>query len=421
MAATSTGGTDYLRRTTDLPNIDQMSISFWFRLDSDLNTFCPVWMLNWGSGTVNEDYIQFGTDSTGTQLVYEDKRNSSGVYRSFNMANMTVGTWYFIAGYSDCTGGTSRGYWAAATAAGLSTGSVGGNAAHNKTSQSMSFLADNLFNQRIEGTVAAVKIWDGVLLSQAEFEAERWFYSPQRTANLHTWSPLIDTGGSTWNDYSGNGRNWTEGGTVNFTDGPPIAWAPLDNTRIYIPGAGGGGTTFTLTADGGTYAITGTASGLYAARKVAAAAGSYAVSGTNAALKASRSVVAVPGSYSVTGTSASLLAARKLAAGEGSYAVTGTDAVLRRGWRLVADAGSYAISGTAAALKAARKLVAAVGSYLLTGSDAALEAEIAFVPVSIVERTVACTNQYYGEVEAQTSVASTVAVQRTLAYTTEIE
>ena len=51
----------------------------------------------------------------------------------------------------------------------------------------------------------------------------------------------------------------------------------------------------------------------------------------------------------------------------GCYAITGVAANLRVGRRVTADAGSYAVTGVAATLKYGRKLAGTAGSYTLTG------------------------------------------------------
>lgn len=131
----------------------------------------------------------------------------------------------------------------------------------------------------------------------------------------------------------------------------------------------------TLTADGGTFAVTGTAASLEHGREVAADAGSYAVTGTAASLEVGYEVAAGGGTYAVTGTDASLSITDKvLAAGAGSYAVTGTDASLEHGREVAADAGSYAVTGTDASLSITDKVLAAgAGTYAVTGTDASLE------------------------------------------------
>lgn len=151
---------------------------------------------------------------------------------------------------------------------------------------------------------------------------------------------------------------------------------------------------FTLNAEAGSYAITGAAATVPAARAINAAAGSYSITGALAALLAGRSINAEPGSYSITGAAASLLrdlvlnaeagayaitgalasllAGRSLNAEPGSYSITGVDAALNRGFALNAEPGSYAVSGAAATLLADRVINAEAGSYSIVGVLAAV-------------------------------------------------
>jgi hypothetical protein len=57
------------------------------------------------------------------------------------------------------------------------------------------------------------------------------------------------------------------------------------------------------------------------------------------------SMSAEPGSYSMTGQGAGLKAARKMAADAGSYTFTGQAAALRAARKIAADAGSYLLTG----------------------------------------------------------------------------
>lgn len=160
---------------------------------------------------------------------------------------------------------------------------------------------------------------------------------------------------------------------------------------------------FTLAADAGSYAYTGTAAGLRAARMIAAAlgtyaltgqamspvhscriaavTGAYALTGQAAALRAARKLAAVTGVYAHTGVAAGLRAGRKIAAETGAYVLTGVAADLVHGssgvnhYTLSADFGVYAYTGTAARLAAGRMIAAAAGSYALTGQSAALRAD----------------------------------------------
>jgi hypothetical protein len=81
----------------------------------------------------------------------------------------------------------------------------------------------------------------------------------------------------------------------------------------------------------------------------------YATSGTAATLKAARRVAAAATSYTYTGTAATLTKSAHnsyaLPAAPGAYALTALDVGLRTGRRLVAEASPYTITGTAAVLR----------------------------------------------------------------------
>lgn len=112
------------------------------------------------------------------------------------------------------------------------------------------------------------------------------------------------------------------------------------------------GSTYTLTADSGSYTVTGTDANLEFGREVAAGAGSYLVTGTDANLEHGREVVADAGSYLISGTDAALEYGREITADAGAYLITGTDADLVYGstYQLAAGAGAYLITGTDADL-----------------------------------------------------------------------
>ena len=165
-----------------------------------------------------------------------------------------------------------------------------------------------------------------------------------------------------------------DGALIELTGNPDALFNGELGRILYFPSAGGGGAT--LTADSGTYTLTGTAATLKADRKLAADSGSYAITGTDVSLKLGRKLTAESGTYTVNGTDVSLTAGRKLTADSGTYALTGTDVTLTYqpagGYTLALDSGSYTLTGTAATLKASRKLTADSGTYALTGTDVTL-------------------------------------------------
>lgn len=108
--------------------------------------------------------------------------------------------------------------------------------------------------------------------------------------------------------------------------------------------------THALSADPGSYAISGSAATFRRATRLSAEAGVYTISGATATLKAAKKLVVDAGSYAISGAAATLLRGKTLAADAGVYAITGSAAGLRKAWKLVAAAGSYVLTGSAALL-----------------------------------------------------------------------
>jgi len=133
------------------------------------------------------------------------------------------------------------------------------------------------------------------------------------------------------------------------------------------------GGAFTLTADSGTYSVTGTANSLILDALLTGASGSYAYTGTDASLITGYGLQADSGSYTYTGAAATLLADKILAASTGSYTYTGAAASLTRDGTLSADTGAYTYTGTAAALTFASAgsftLTALTGAYSVSGTN----------------------------------------------------
>jgi hypothetical protein len=113
---------------------------------------------------------------------------------------------------------------------------------------------------------------------------------------------------------------------------------------------------YTLTAETGTYTVTGIAASLQATRKLNAGVGAYSLTGYDATL------VYTPRSGAFV-----------LTANAGSYAVTGVSASLLKGWQIIASRGTYTLTGQAAGLAVGRSLPAATGSYSVSGFDAVIQ------------------------------------------------
>lgn len=200
------------------------TMAAWVKIVTDRDTFtCWLSADNGGAG-----WNQVITDSAGVGLEWA---SSSGTVDA--AINMTVGTWYFTAASFVHGGAGDVLYWAAAGDAGLSSASGSINAPPADTWTF--FVGSNGFNEWLNGSMAAVKIWTATL-TQAELEKERKFFRPQRTSNL--WAAYPFAGGPDTSDYSGNARTLTTAGAPTVTDNPPITWASRP-IRVMAPAAGG--------------------------------------------------------------------------------------------------------------------------------------------------------------------------------------
>jgi hypothetical protein len=163
---------------------------------------------------------------------------------------------------------------------------------------------------------------------------------------------------------------------------------------LYAPGAQGGDagplphiglmlapdtTAYTLTCDTGIYFVFG--SDALADFEVTAEQGSYTVTGQDATLLKTTIMQAETGTYTVSGQDALFEIGgtdRVMPAEYGTYAITGNDATLAPAYALSCEHGFYALLGQAASLvyapPATYSLLCEAGSYTHTGNDANLDA-----------------------------------------------
>lgn len=141
------------------------------------------------------------------------------------------------------------------------------------------WLGNNGWGEGANFRAANTMVFD-VALTAAELEQLRWRYVPTLTTSQNVWSPHFAGATERLADYSGNGRNWTEAGTLTDEDGPPISWGAQTWVLPYVVAAGGGGIegeaaitldSATLSATG-TLPITGTATPTLAAATLSATA-----------------------------------------------------------------------------------------------------------------------------------------------------
>lgn len=184
--------------------------------------------------------------------------------------------------------------------------------------------------------------------------------------------------------YSFNGEVYLSGIIPRVLSNTEIKWLADNPWQIFKApprfffAPSSGATAYTLPADSGTFALTGTDATLARSRILTADAASFALTGTAATLAKGRVVAADSGAFALTGTAATLTRGRVLAADSGTFALTGTAAVLEYTpvggptYTLTADPADFALTGTAAVLAHGHVLSADSNSIVLTGTDVTL-------------------------------------------------
>lgn len=132
----------------------------------------------------------------------------------------------------------------------------------------------------------------------------------------------------------------------------------------------------TLAAAAGSFALTGVSAVVGRTLSMAAATGVLTLAGTSTGLKADRLLGSTVGTFSLDGPAVGLSAARLVSATVGSFTLSGQDATLTYtplvGETMDADSGAFSHTGNAATLTAGRKLTASAASFVQTGTATGL-------------------------------------------------
>lgn len=163
------------------------------------------------SNNADEIYISVGSGNKLTSFI--------GAGAAFDFAFGTVvstATWYHIAGVRESA--TSYKIYLNGVLDTTNTFDITGRTACARM-ESGAWSTGN--NDPLDGRIAYVKMWNAALTA-AEVAQEVHTIRPHRAPWL--WTPLFPGSGERVRDYSGNGRDWTEGGTLTDEDPPPVSW-----------------------------------------------------------------------------------------------------------------------------------------------------------------------------------------------------
>ncbi len=204
MAIRFDAAADYLYRLTDPPSANSVTVTGWLYISTDTNAVAVLMVQGNAGGTVYQAMV---LDSTGTTLqIVTNNGSSTGT------TSLSVGTWYHIAYTRDGANHTI-----------YLNGEVEVTRSDNISLTPYSFLLGGNGTNTFNGRLSYFKVWDGVL-TQDEIRNEINSIRPVRRLNLHAWYPMFPGATERLLDYSGNGRDMAELGTLTEEAPPPVGW-----------------------------------------------------------------------------------------------------------------------------------------------------------------------------------------------------
>lgn len=225
-----------LSRASDLPdNATGWTLCCWTRITS---TEAAVRVLAGveGAGGIF-DFLLLDTSSAVLAFFH----NAGGAFSSFNVATLTVDTWYFVA-IRMISGTQVEVLYRALGDAALSTTGVQAIANTPPPTWTDVFLlgSSSAGEEWSNGEAHDMKLWHATLTS-TEILAESLSGPPVRTANLDSYLTLYDAT-DPGDDESGNARDWTASGTFATIDIDPTGSrrrkrgrATSDDSAISLP------------------------------------------------------------------------------------------------------------------------------------------------------------------------------------------
>jgi hypothetical protein len=204
-----------LTRNTNLPvNNDGWTLCLWTRITS---TEAAVRVLAGveGAGGIF-DFLLLDVSAALLQFFH----NAGGGFSSFNVATLTLDTWYFVA-IRMVSGTQVEVLYRAVSDPALSTTGVQTIANTPTPVWTDLFLlgSSTAGEEWSNGEAHSTKLWNATLTS-TEILAESHLSSPVRTSNIDSYLSLLDAT-DPGDDESGNARDWTPSGTFATVDLDP--------------------------------------------------------------------------------------------------------------------------------------------------------------------------------------------------------
>lgn len=216
---------DVLSRSANLPTLTSWTICGWARLTVDRNAISTVCALEGSTG-----YCGLGTDTNGTTFL-----GFSGIEQSGTLLSLSTGNNFFWALSQNGSGTdtvTGRARLSSSTA--LTSASFDGDSAIG-TSPALR-VGNNSSSEFWNGAIWNVKCWNRVLTA-AEILVESFYRRVMFPSSINFHWPLDRH--TDLNDYGGNARAATSGGTLATEDGVWGLWGPKKRHTIPAVVVGG--------------------------------------------------------------------------------------------------------------------------------------------------------------------------------------
>lgn len=227
----------YLRRTANLPaSSTSITVAAWIYIDSLRSSAYQYWLEIGNASSSATKYIVQGYSNAGRWDAVNTDVNTAGA------AEPPTGEWLFAALTCAGTGATdAKGYFRRVTDTAFTVASAPG----TSFTPAVIYLGNDSYDEWTNTRFGPTYVFDRVL-SEAELLHLSRTIRPNVGGTMPVlWSPLWST--SDVKDYSGNGYDWTVGGTLSNADMPPVSWG----VRPWlVPFVAASGTTYNQSAAG---------------------------------------------------------------------------------------------------------------------------------------------------------------------------
>lgn len=200
-----------------------------------------MWVYVVGAGGPYSAIAFVGTNDYASTVAFIGTNNAawslfSGAGAEATGGTVSTNTWYHLCAVKDDAAANDLILYVDGGATTVNATGTGG------TSGRYEFGAVGTSNfDPFNGRITAIKWWSASL-SAEEREAERYNFLPRRYANLEGFYPCIQAvAADNVEDWSGNGRGFTAGGTLTVEDGPPISWGAGSVWHPFVAAAPSGG------------------------------------------------------------------------------------------------------------------------------------------------------------------------------------